>query len=305
MAEEGFVWKHRYSLIPIGFVLACAAYGAGSALWYRHVTSGTNRPEQVETCALGSYDAAAFRALIARVQNDGGRGGEGCGKADDPVGCLRRSLKERIDAIQQVAGPDMIGRIMAMHALMRANKAVLLSQATEQPYQPTMPVTTETGFRMVPSGPATVRRAERFVYALDEREIGFSGPALLTSSRRSWNWDSGRTNLPSGLYAVAEVTILLSDPALKYPDDMGTGAVQEKIDYVEAAWSHRSGDGEWTRRSPLSADSVHEMSSRCPLRPAWLDTPAVKAAKPARPFSMNNIREEVEQAIRGSGSTRP
>lgn len=305
MAEESFVWKHRYSLIPLGFVLACVAYGAGSALWYRHVTSGANRPEQVETCALGSYDAEAFKALIARVQKDGGRGGEGCGKVEDPVGCLRRSLKERIDAIQQVAGPDMIGRIMAMHALMRANKAVLLSQETEAPEQPTRIESTATGFRMVPDGPPKTRRAERFAYALDQREIGFGGPALLGSSRRQITWDSSRTGAPSGLYAIAEVTILLSDPALKYPDDMSTGAVQETIDYVEAAWSHRSSDSEWARRASLPAESVHEMSSLCPRRPAWLDTQAVKAEKPSRPFSMNNIREEVERAMRGSGSTLP
>lgn len=301
MAEESFIWKHRWSLIPIVFVLACVAYGAGSALWYRHVTSGTNRPEQVETCVLGSYDAAAFRALIARVQKDGGRGGEGCGKVDEPVGCLRRSLKERIDAIQQVAGPDMIGRIMAMHALMRANKAVLLSQVTEAPEQPTRIESTSTGFRTVPDGAPKVRRAERFIYALDEREIGFSGPALLSSGRRTWNWDSGRTNLPSGLYAIAEVTILLADPALKYPDDMSTGAVQEKIDYVEAAWSHRSSDSEWARRPSLPAESVHEMSLLCPHRPAWLDTRAVKAEKPARPFSFNNLMQDMNEAMRRPG----
>ncbi|TCR69799.1 hypothetical protein [Bosea sp. BK604] len=305
MAEESWVWKHRWGLIPSVFLALCFAYGAGRALWYRHVTSASNRPEQVETCALGSYDQAAFRALITRVQKDGGRGGEGCGKVDDPASCLRRSLKERIDAIQQVAGPDMIGRIMAMHALMRANKAVLLAQATEAPEQPMRVDLSSPGFRMVPDGAPKTRRAERFTYALDEREIGFSGPALFTSSRRSWNWDSGRTNLPSGLYAIAEVTILLADPALKYPDDMSTGAVQEKIDYVEAAWSHRSSDSEWVRRPPLPAESVHEMSSLCPRRPAWLDVQAVKAAKPSRPFSMNNIREDVERAMRGSGSTKP
>lgn len=220
---------------------------------------------------------------------------------DDSVGCLRRSLKERIDAIQQVAGPDMIGRIMAMHALMRANKAVLLSQATEAPEQPMRVDFNSPGFRMVPDGPPKTRRAERFTYALDEREIGFSGPALISSSRRTWNWDSGRTNLPSGLYAIAEVTVLLSDPALKYPDDMSTGAVAETIDYVEAAWSHRSSDSEWARRPALPADSVHEMTSLCPRRPAWLDTPAVKAAKPARPFTMNNLMQEMNEAMRRPG----
>jgi hypothetical protein len=214
-------------------------------------------------------------------------------------------LKERIDAIQQVAGPDMLGRIMAMHALMRANKAVLISQKTEAPEQPTRVESTSTGFRMVPNGPPMTRRAERFVYALDQREIGFGGPALLGSARRQITWDSSRTNAPSGLYAIAEVTILLADPALKYPDDMSTGAVAERIDYVEAAWSHRSSDTEWARRPALPAESVHDMTSLCPHRPGWLDQPAIKAAKPARPFSMNNLMQEMNEAMRRGGAPRP
>ncbi|WP_147283776.1 hypothetical protein [Bosea caraganae] len=302
MAEESWFWKHRWSLIPAGFVAACFAYGVGGALWYRFVTSGSNRPEQVETCALGSYDVAAFRALIARVRQDGGAGGGGCGKADDPGACLGRVLKERVDSVQRVAGPDMIGRIMAMHAVMRANKAVLLSQKTEPPDQPTRFEPTPAGLRLVPFGPSTVVRAERFVYALDQREVGFDGPALLGSARRQFTWDSSRTNAPSGLYAIAEVTILLSDPALKYPDDLTTGAVRETIDYVDAAWSHRSSDSEWARRQALPAESVHEMTSLCPRRPGWLDQPAVKAARPTKPFSFNNLMQEMNEAMGRSGA---
>lgn len=274
-------------LLLAGFVVVGVAVG----LWYRFVTSGTNRPEIAETCALGSYDQAAFRALIGRVMREGGRGGGGCGDADLPRSCFERVLKERIDAIQKVAGPDMVGRMMAMHALMRANKAVLLSQTTIPPRAEMHFSVFDAYRRAFPeqaNKPPVVQRAERFVYALDKREVGMPGPSLTGGGRRT-SWDTGRTSSPSGSYAIAEVTIVLSDPALSYPDDGDTGAVKEEITYVEAAWTHRRTDMNGARPA-LPADSVHDMTSLCPRRPAWLDTPAVSARKPGEPSAEERRR---------------
>jgi hypothetical protein len=272
----------------LAFFVLC---GVTVGLWYRFVTSGTNRPEIVETCALGSYDQAAFRALIGRVMREGGRGGGGCEDATLPGDCFERVLKERIDAVQKVAGPDMIGRVMAMHAVMRASKAALLSQTTIPP-RAEMNFAVFKAYREAfpeqANKPPVVQRAERFVYALDKREVGLSGPALIGAGRRT-SWDTGRTGSPSGLYAIAEVTIVLSDPALSYPDDSDTGAVKEEIGYVEAAWTHRRTDMNGARPS-LPGDSVHDMTSLCPHRPAWLDTPAVSARKPGEPTAEERRR---------------
>lgn len=281
-------------------------YGLGSVLWYRFVTAGANRPEISENCALGSYDAAAMRALIARVQKEGAAGGGGCGGADYPFTCFRELLKARIAAVQQVAGPDMLGRVAAMHAIMRANRAALLSQETVAPRQRTRyAIGSGGGLQSVPDGPPVVLRAERFVYALDQREIGFSGPALTGSRREAW--DRGRTDAPSGLYAIAEVSFVLTDPALKYPDDMDTGAVEEKVGFVEAAWSHRSSDaGHDPYRPRLASDSVHSLLSLCPRRPAWLDQPAVKAVpSPGAARNIGEMFKKLEEVRRQTGAPRP
>ncbi len=273
--------------------------GLGIGAWYRFVTSGTNRPEITETCALGSYDVAAFRALIGRVAREGGRGDSGCGRETLPGDCFERSLKERIDAVHKVAGPDMIGRMMAMHAVMRANKAVLLSQTTVPPRQQFVHPALEAHRKAFPDSfkPPLAPRAERFVYALDKREVGLSGPALIGGGRRT-SWDTARTGSPSGLYAIAEVTILLSDPALTYPVDSDVGAEKEEIGYVEAAWTHRRTDYK-TTRPDLPGDSVHSMTSLCPRRPAWLDTPAQPTGKQLRPpFMWDRMRQEMEEAMR-------
>ncbi len=278
---------------------AFVTVGLSIGLWYRFVTSGTNRPEMTETCALGSYDENAFRALIGRVAREGGRGSGGCKDVTLPGDCFERVLRERIDAVQKVAGPDMIGRMMAMHAVMRANKAVLLSQTTLRPREPIKMPGWEAYERAFPqyAKPPLPPRAERFVYALDKREVGLSGPALMGGGRRN-SWDTGRTGSPSGLYAIAEVSILLSDPALSYPADSGVGAEREEIGYVEAAWTHRRTDYNTTRPA-LPGDSVHAMTSLCPRRPAWLDTPAQPSGKPARaPFRWDVIRREVEEAAK-------
>ncbi len=270
--------------------------GVSIGLWYRLVTSGTNRPEIAETCALGSYDLPAFRGLIGRVMREGGRGGGGCGDLTLPGGCFERVLRERIDAVQKVAGPDMIGRIMAMHAVMRANKAVLLSQTTLRPREPIDFPAFAAHRKLVPEAfkPASAPRAERFVYALDKREVGLPGPALIGGGRRT-SWDTARTGSPSGLYAIAEVAIVLSDPALSYPGDGDAGAVQEEIAYVEAAWTHRRSDVSGAR-SALPSDSVHAMTSLCPHRPAWLDTPAVSTRKPGEP-SLEERRRRLFQEL--------
>jgi hypothetical protein len=268
-------------------------------LWYRFVTSGTNRPEIAETCALGSYDQTAFRALIGRVMREGGRGDGGCRDVTLPGDCFERVLKERIDAVQKVAGPDMVGRMMAMHAVMRASKAVLLSQKTIPPRPPLNLPGMEAHRKAFPDAfkPPLPPRAERFVYALDKREVGLSGPALIGGGRRH-SWDTGRTSSPSGLYAIAEVAIILSDPALNYPVDSDVGAEKEEIAYVEAAWTHRRTDYNATRPA-LPAESVHSMTSLCPRRPAWLDTPAQPSGRQARPpFMWDSIRKEVEDAMR-------
>ena len=278
---------------------AFVAVGLSIGLWYRFVTSGTNRPEMTETCALGSYDVAAFRALIGRVAREGGRGDGGCGRETLPEDCFERVLKERIDAVHKVAGPDMIGRMMAMHAVMRASKAVLLSQTTLRPREPLNFPGFEAHRKAFPDSfkPPLPPRAERFVYALDKREVGLSGPALMGGGRRN-SWDTGRTGSPSGLYAIAEVTILLSDPALSYPADSSVGAEREEIAYVEAAWTHRRTDYNATRPA-LPGDSVHAMTSLCPRRPGWLDTPAQPSGKPARPpFMWDRMRQEMEEAMR-------
>jgi|GEM_PF-6574442 len=269
---------------------AFVSVGLGIGLWYRFVTSGTNRPETTETCALGSYDQNAFRALIGRVAREGGRGGGGCGDVTLPGDCFERALRERIDSVQKVAGPDMIGRIMAMHAVMRANKAVLLSQTTIPPRKQIVHPVFEAHRKAFPDAfkPPLPPRAERFVYALDKREVGLSGPALMGGGRRT-RWDTGRTGSPSGLYAIAEVTIVLSDPALSYPVDSDAGAEREEIGYVEAAWTHRRTDFNGARPS-LPADSVHDMTSLCPRRPAWLDTPAVSARRPGEPSAEERRR---------------
>jgi hypothetical protein len=277
---------------------AFVAVGLGIGLWYRFVTSGTNRPEVTETCALGSYDQAAFRALIGRVAREGGRGSGGCKDVTLPGDCFERVLRERIDAVQKVAGPDMIGRMMAMHAVMRASKAVLLSQRTIPPREQFVHPALEAHRKAFPQSfkPPLPPRAERFVYALDKREVGLSGPALLGGGRRT-SWDTARTGAPSGLYAIAEVTILLSDPALSYPADSDVGAEREEIGYVEAAWTHRRTDYN-SLRPALPGDSVHAMTSLCPRRPAWLDTAAQPSGKQSRPFRFDNLRQEIEEAVR-------
>jgi hypothetical protein len=278
---------------------AFVAVGLGIGLWYRFVTSGANRPEITETCALGSYDQNAFRALIGRVAREGGRGSGGCKDVTLPGDCFERVLRERIDAVQKVAGPDMIGRIMAMHAVMRASKAVLLSQTTVPPRKQIVHPVFEAHRRAFPDAfkQPLPPRAERFVYALDKREVGLSGPSLMGGGRRT-NWDTARTGSPSGLYAIAEVSILLSDPALSYPADSDGGAEKEEIGYVEAAWTHRRTDYN-AARPALPGDSVHAMTSLCPRRPGWLDTAPQPSGKPARPpFMWDRIRQEMEEAIR-------
>ncbi|WP_426960112.1 hypothetical protein [Muricoccus radiodurans] len=168
---------------------------------------------------------------------------------------------------------------MAMHAVMRANKAVLLRQSSVPPrpgaaYRPMPP--SDPGGRPAPVQGTS--RGEVFVYALDAREVGLPGPALFLghSSNRGLNWDRVRTNSPTGSYALAEVTVVLGDPALRYPRDIETGAVEERIAYVEAAWTHRAWDGGRGAgsRPILASMSVHELPSLCPVRPTWLDQPA-------------------------------
>lgn len=287
-------WAYGPLLLAV-FVVVGLAIG----LWYRFVTSGTNRPEIAETCALGSYDEAAFRALIGRVMREGGRGDGGCRDVTLPGDCFERVLKERIDAVQKVAGPEMVGRMMAMHAVMRASKAVLLSQKTIPPRQPVNFPGMEAHRKAFPDAfkPPLPPRAERFVYALDKREVGLSGPALIGGGRRN-SWDTGRTRSPSGLYAIAEVAIILSDAALNYPVDSDVGAEKEEIAYVEAAWTHRRTDYN-AARPALPSESVHSMTSLCPRRPAWLDTPAQPSGRQARPSLMwGSIRQEMEDAMR-------
>ncbi|PTM42034.1 hypothetical protein [Bosea sp. 124] len=131
--SEGWIRKHWFQLCVAGFIGLCFLYGLGRAGWYRFVTAKSVQPAQTDTCAMGSIDVAGFRNLVARIDGEGESGGGGCGGADSPASCLEALLKARIDSYMSVAGPDMVGRMMALHAVMRANKAVLLSQTTVPP----------------------------------------------------------------------------------------------------------------------------------------------------------------------------
>lgn len=302
MSQE-WVRKHWFQLGVAGIIGLCVLYGAGRAGWYRFVTAKSVQPAQTDTCALGSLDAAGFRALVARIERDGESGGAGCGDAGSPVACLEALLKRRIDGYMSVAGPDMIGRMMAMHAVMRANRAVLLSQSTVPPRLPPNLPGFEAYRRAFPDNAekTVVRRAETFTYALDQRAVGMPGPALVgggSGRNRSLAYDTGRTEFPTGLYGIAEVAITLSDPALRYPDDAGAGAEAESIDYTEAAWSSRKPYGGLFPkvRAPLPADSVYKMTSLCPRRPGWLDTPAIPIRKPGEPSAGEQRRRMFQWA---------
>jgi hypothetical protein len=293
--SEDWVRKHGFQLGVAGFIGLCFLYGVGRAGWYRFVTAKSVDPAQTDTCAMGSLDAAGFRNLVARIDREGESGGGGCGDASSPNSCLKDLLKRRIDGYMSVAGPDMIGRMLAMHAVMRANKAVLLSQTTVSPRQPPSWQMFESYRKAFPDRveKPLVRRAETFVYALDQRAVGMSGPALIGGgSGRSgaWSYDTGRTGFPTGLYGIAEVVITLSDPALRHPGDADAGAVAEEIDYTEAAWSSRKPyDGLAPRSRPtLPANSVYDITSLCPRRPAWLDVPAA----PSRPAGAPSEAEQ-------------
>ncbi|WP_426954220.1 hypothetical protein [Muricoccus radiodurans] len=271
--SDGWWWPCLQALVLGGPLLV----GAISSQFYKARSSG-NRPAASDTCALGTTDAASFRHLISGVEAARQIGGGSCGRADSPGQCFSGLLRGRIDALARQTGPGMEARIMAMHAQMRAHKAVLLRQSSVPPrpgaaFRP-MPAN-DPGGR--PPGVPGTSRGEVFVYALDAREVGLPGPALLgQSNARGLNFDRGRTGRPTGSYAIAEVTIVLSDPALRYPRDIETGAVEERISYIEAAWTHRAWDeGRGASSRPyLASTSVHELTSLCPVRPAWLDQPA-------------------------------
>jgi hypothetical protein len=271
-------------MLPLALVAAAFLYGAGSKVWYQYVTSPRDDPARTETCALPGIDAVAFRALVARIELEGERGGGRCVKQPDEATCFQDLMRSRLAHYAPQIGSGMEARMMALHALMRANRAVLLAQETLPPQRRfTVTGSTPDGrFTSQEDRPPLVPRAERFVYALDTREIGLSAPALFGRSsggRHGFHFDEGRTRDPSGSYAIAEFTVTLSDPALKYPDDISTGAVEEDFHYVEAAWSHRRPDkaSHPQDRPPLQSYDVRELASRCPARPAWLDTPAVSA----------------------------
>ncbi|CAN7595440.1 hypothetical protein LJR009_005267 [Bosea sp. LjRoot9] len=300
-----WIRKHAFQLCVAGFIGLCFLYGLGRAGWYRFVTAKSVQPAQTDICAMGSLDVAGFRNLVSRIERDGESGGGGCGEASSPASCLQGLLKARVDSYMRVAGPDMIGRMMAMHAVMRANKAVLISQATVPPRQPPSWQISESYRKAFPDRveKPLVRRAETFTYALDQRAVGMAGPALFgggSGRGGGLSYDTGRTSFPTGLYGIAEVVITLSDPALRYPDDADTGAVAEAIDYTEAAWSSRKPyDGLVPRyRAPLPADTVYEIASLCPRRPAWLDTPAVPSRLPGAPSQADRQRELFQWADR-------
>jgi hypothetical protein len=293
--SEEWIRRHGFQLCVAGFIGLCLLYALGRVGWYRFVTVKSVDPAQTDTCAMGSLDVSGFRNLVARIEREGETGGGGCGDARFPNGCLENLLKRRIDGYMSVAGPDMVGRIMAMHAVMRANRAVLLSQASLPPRPTPSWQMSESYRRAFPDRgeKPLVRRAETFVYALDQRAVGLSGPALMGGgSGRSgaWSYDTGRTGFPTGLYGIAELVITLSDPALRHPEDADAGAVAEAIVYTEAAWSSRKPyDGlAPPYRPPLPAKSVYEITSLCPRRPAWLDLPAA----PNRPAGAPSEAEQ-------------
>lgn len=305
--SEGWIRKHVFQLCFFGFIGLCVLYTVGEVSWYRLVTAKSVQPAQTDSCAMGSLDIEAFRNLVARIERDGESGGGGCGKVSSPVSCLQDLLKKRIDSYMAVAGPDMVGRMMAMHAVMRANRAVLISQVTVPPRPTPIWQRSEAFRKAYPDRvePPLVRRAETFVYALDQRTVGMSGPALIgggSGRGGGLSYDTGRTHFPTGLYGIAEVEITLSDPALRHPQDSDAGAVAEEIDYIEAAWSTRR---EYSAlapryRAPLPANSVDEMASLCPKPPAWLamparptQAPAIERAKP--PLSAMDLMREMER----------
>lgn len=284
--SEAWVRKHWFQLCVAGVIGLCFLYGLGRAGWYRFVTAKSVQPAQTDICAMGSLDVPGFRNLVARIEREGESGGGGCGDASSPASCLQALLKRRIDGYMAVAGPNMIGRMMAMHAVMRANRAVLLSQTTVPP-RPTPRWQLSESFRKAYPDRVEkplVRRAETFVYALDQRAVGMPGPALFgggSGRGGGLSYDTGRTSFPTGLYGIAEVEITLSDPTLR-PDDADAGAVTEVIGYTEAAWSTRKAyDGLAPKvRAPLPADSVYDMTSLCPRLPAWFETPAAPSRMP-------------------------
>ncbi len=198
-----WVRKHWFQLCVFGFIGLCLLYGFGRVGWYRLVTAKSVEPARTDTCAMGSLDAAGFRNLVARIERDGESGGDGCGDANSPNACLQNLLKRRIDGYMGVAGPDMVGRMMAMHAVMRANRAVLLSQATVAPRreQRLVPVFGGEGQRHAMQMVQLPRRGETFVYALDQRAVGMAGPALFgggSGRGGGLSYDTGRTSFPTG-----------------------------------------------------------------------------------------------------------
>jgi hypothetical protein len=262
--------KSAFWAVPLVILGGAFFYGSGSALWYRYITSPANDPASTETCKIGSFDAEQFRGLIRKITADGARGGGNCYGQANEAQCFEDLMRRRIDTYAEQIGSGAAGRITAMHALMRANKAVLLTEAVE------------ANFRSFAAEPAS-KVGIAYHYALDTREIGLSAPSLGTESskRRSLEFDAGRTRNPGGRYAIAEVTIKLVDPAHKGPDGKPTGPGQDEISYVEAAWSHRRPDAETNPvpRPELPAESVHEMVSKCPFLPAWAQPSAVPPSR--------------------------